>query len=226
MTAQIHQRVVYQDREYDLIGVDGTKLPTPEDFGMEVVGWSTACYHGHTSTFALVDDVLILTDLHIGRLKEGSQWKTINGIEPIRKSFGGSVGPYQWPIDDNVGRHYVGLNIKTDFTGGILIGSGFVALFKTLGFQKPHSYKKVFELLFENGLLTTVVDHSEQAETQRNELIRRYEGISNRREELLEQGFSGQELHERLYGNGFSLEEGIMADVNMSFSLDYKDWFL
>ncbi|MEI6069698.1 MAG: hypothetical protein WCP96_20360, partial [Methylococcaceae bacterium] len=57
MTAQISDQCLFKRRTYDLIGVDGGELASPEQFGMEPEMMDTSCYRG----FYANSDTLIST---------------------------------------------------------------------------------------------------------------------------------------------------------------------
>ncbi len=56
MTGQIHDRILYQGREYSLVGVNGTGLYNPADTGMQTMMLHTACYRGFYCVYPVVAD--------------------------------------------------------------------------------------------------------------------------------------------------------------------------
>lgn len=148
MTAQIQDRVVFQDEDYVIAGVKGSGLFLPSDFDMDSTMISTACYRGFYMTYHCENGQLWLTEMTLRA--PGGKYKPIAGVKPVIDQ--------EW----HVGR-YSGLRLKTPFTGGLLLGADFIgAMYVHMGFQKPTSYRSVIELSLEDGNLRSAVDHSEQ----------------------------------------------------------------
>jgi hypothetical protein len=205
MTAQFPDIIRYQGEEYAIIGVKGGDLLTPKDFGMEVATWHTGCYRGYVATFECVKGELFLTELQIGGLLEGSEWKTINGVQP-------HSGVYR------------NLNVETYFSGGILIASGFInALYVHMGFGKPYQFECVCELLFHEGTLVEEIDRSAEAAAWRDHVLRLQEERRRQYEDLKNAGLSDEEIFEQLIQS--PSEEKLRKGIEWRFSLDYDEWF-
>ena len=85
MTAQIADTILYKGDEYELIGVEGGELATPEQFGMEAEMMHTACYRGYYATYELTDEALFLVELTINE-KDGN-YQPIGGVKPEREDY-------------------------------------------------------------------------------------------------------------------------------------------
>jgi hypothetical protein len=71
MTAQINDKVFYRQQEYDMAGVNGTGLFTPQEYGMRPARLSTACWRGYHCGYDLADGLLRLMDLTIALQERG-----------------------------------------------------------------------------------------------------------------------------------------------------------
>jgi len=103
---------------------------------------------------------------------------------------------------------YKFVDVKSNFTGGLLIGRDFHHDFYVhMGFQKPHTYGELIELLFEDGKLTDVFDHSEKAAEIRQ---RMKEARENRDE-----------------NEPYSMpdRESMIRRIEHQFSLEYRAWW-
>ncbi len=225
MTAQMMDRVIYDGHNFRLIGHQGSDLPIPQTFDLMPAMWHTACYRGFVATYAVAGNDLVLDGLHIGRLAAG-EWKAINTIEPeIVYSEGYSVKdgeqiPKRW---EN-GYRYTNLNEPTYFSGGLLVAREFInSLYVHMGFAKPYQFEAVIELLFHEGTLTEVIDHSEKAKEWREAVIKQGEDRKRRWQALQDEGLSNTEILQRL--DEESDNSDIMKGITWRFSLDYGKWF-
>ncbi|MFX0043314.1 MAG: hypothetical protein ACFE8L_10405 [Candidatus Hodarchaeota archaeon] len=83
----------------------------------------------------------------------------INGIEPQE---GDSLFKY----------YYNNLNLKTHFTGSILLAKDFIqSMYVHMGFQRPMAFKTVVEIELKNGEIISLKDLSRQMEEQRKKDI-------------------------------------------------------
>ncbi|MHA2297930.1 MAG: hypothetical protein ACXAEU_04385 [Candidatus Hodarchaeales archaeon] len=144
MTAQIPDEYRYKGENYSLVGVKGTDLFTPADFGMTPYYNCTACWRGYVMQYDCIGDKLVLNGMRINV----DDPPKINGIEP---KSGDELFKYC----------YENLNHKTTFTGTILLAKDFIQeMYVHMGFQRPIAYRKVIELLVENGNITMEIDLS------------------------------------------------------------------
>lgn len=162
MTIQVKDGFFYRDRQFAIFAEANSRFLTsptdffhPEDFGLKTWGCSTACWRGFIARFTLDEaNRLILKDLHAALLCENPP--LLNGVRPIELSYekrSNFCGCRFW---------YRDVALRYDYTGSILIGaesSGWA----TGWIYDVTAYRVVFELDFENGLLTRAVDRSENA---------------------------------------------------------------
>ncbi|MFL5356206.1 hypothetical protein [Archangium sp.] len=66
MTAQFQDSVLYQGRRFALLKSRGSGLFEPTGHGLSPRAISTACYRGRFCTYAVVEQWLRLSELHIG----------------------------------------------------------------------------------------------------------------------------------------------------------------
>jgi hypothetical protein len=153
MTAQIPDKFLYQCEKYNLAGIDGKKLITPQDYGMNPKMLHTACWRGFYSTYEITNDGLFLIEMTIGEVAEG--YKPIQDIMPKLPS----QDSYSYPT-------YQGLKLFTSFTGKILLGKDFIKeLYVHLGIQAPTSYETLLQVTLEAGKPINIQDiSSENAE--------------------------------------------------------------
>ena len=106
---------------------------------------SSACWRGFVCRYEVAGGRLLLDELSL-REHEG-RYVPLNGITPKEDHFGAYV--------------YRGLSLPVNFTGRLLLASGFIQeLYVHMGFQSPTSYETVLELSFEDGALAGVTDRS------------------------------------------------------------------
>ncbi len=162
MTAQIQDKVLYQEQEYVVVGIHGEGLPSPQKFGKKPVMMSAACYRGYYLEYTCLDRQLALTAMTI-RTEDGK-------YEPI----GGVLPAFDKACDC---AHYTGLNVPVNFGGSLLIGRDFVQeMYVHMGFQKPFAYRVVKELLFEEGHLLVETDYSDKIDQMRARMIKTQTG--------------------------------------------------
>jgi hypothetical protein len=173
MTAQISDTVGYRDRPRALAGVNGSGLFDPAGHGVQAVGWSTACWRGYHCTYEVTDGALLLTQVHLGlgrkdaAAAERGAGPQLFGKVPRRYTIHGHSTNLRtgevatsWPSSDFV---VDGLREVVPFTGGLLLGDGFIrAMYVHMGFYPAYKFREVHELIFDAGLLTAEYDRSAQ----------------------------------------------------------------
>lgn len=160
MTAQISDRLTYDGKEYSVAAIENDWPFVPQDHGFEPVATSTACWRGYYSSYAIQDRTLVLTKLTIG----------LGGLSRLKPPRWRDVHPTRCE-DDQHSWVYAGVNLPVPYTGGVVVGHGLLGEFYVhMGFQRPHCYQDVRELLFETGELRTAIDHSERMEQARERL--------------------------------------------------------
>jgi hypothetical protein len=177
MTAQINDTFRYRKHEYAVAGISEGELFEPSLLDLKPAGTCTACWRGYQAAFALSGSRLVLDALHVNLLSpeqgyERDEGPTINGVKPD-----GRRGEHDW-----FNNHYEGLDYHLEYTGGLLLADGFIEkLYVHMGFHPAWKYEKVFELIFETGILKQEFDRSEQmAEIRQRFLEQRAEIDSDR----------------------------------------------
>jgi len=141
-----------------LIGMDGVELFDPQQFGMEPVMISTACWRGFYGTYELTHDAMYLRELTIH--EKNNTYFPIDGTQP-------ELGEYE--------AAYHNLNIKIFFTGKIRLASGFIEKYYIhMGFQKASAYKTVYDITIQNGEVLAIKDRSKEMKKKRGAFSKRY----------------------------------------------------
>jgi hypothetical protein len=160
----------------------------PERFGIRTFPGCTACSRGYIATFGLRDNRLVLDELHIN--VRDSEWEAelerLTELKEIRRYLPphrkgpkpqprtmrrGPCGPalngvHPLPPADRNGPfsfsdNYHDLGLPLPFTGGLLLGDGFIReLYEHMGFHPAWKFRKVIELIFADGILTAAHDRS------------------------------------------------------------------
>jgi hypothetical protein len=189
-TGQISDVVHYGDKTYGLIGLVGA-LPDPTRFGIEPVFSSTANWRGYFSEYSIIENRLVLTRLTVNA--KSGEYPTINGIEAdleIGKDCFEHKGEERCHSDGGV---YVDVGLDFSFTGKIRIATDFIdELYVHMGFQKPSAFGTVIDLSFEDGLLVSSVDRSEDAAEIRGKFRDEYYGEGQIPEDAVSKAFSLQ----------------------------------
>ncbi len=157
MTGQIADQFSYKEDNYDLIGLKGSNLFNPEEYGVFPIMASTACYRGFVAEYNITDKQLILNSLMLRSNEE--KLNEINGVAAKKEE---KVMMFNFLYED--------LNLPIKFTGFILLGKDFInEMYVHMGYQRPIAYKIVIEFQFKEGELVTINDFSEIIEKLRNE---------------------------------------------------------
>lgn len=169
MTAQIEDNFRYKNKTFALAGIKGKEPFNPGKLGFSPVGSSAACYRGYLCEYSVnTEEKLILSNLYLSLYKTaGPEWipdigKPVNGIHPKKKTENSP------PFLNNC---YEGIDLPLTFTGGMLLGRGFIReLYIHMGFHPAWKYREVLELNFENGLLVSENDRSAEMEDYRSSI--------------------------------------------------------
>jgi hypothetical protein len=146
MTAQVPDRVLFEESSFAMTAVDGSGLFDPATHGLSPRPISTACWRGYVCTYTIVERQLVLRDLELG--SDG---------EPPR--LAGST-----PRHEDPAWRYERLDIPVAFTGRLLMGRGDIAgrPYLNMGFWPAWMYREVRELTLQAGALFTAVDCSRE----------------------------------------------------------------
>jgi hypothetical protein len=165
MTAQVSDTFDYVNETYSLVGVKGTGLFKPAAHGLQPVGMCTACWRGYQCEYGISRERRLLI-MNLSVMVMGNPPK-INGVKAEK---GNSFFTHR----------YQGLNLPIIYSGGVLLGSGFLTdLYVHMGFAPAWKFRKVHELIFDGGQLTAAHDRSEQMRAFREEMKDRNLGPEN-----------------------------------------------
>lgn len=173
MTAQIPDTLLFNDKSFSIVGVNGNELFNPQSIGLHPIPFSTACWRGYVCEYKLHNNTLVLDRLQISlEVDAGAQEErklasqrgpVINGVSP-------STPDGEIPTARKL---YEGLNLSIKFTGSILAGDGFIQeLYVHMGFHPAWKYQTVFELQFEGGKVLEIHDLSSKMERIRLKMSR------------------------------------------------------
>ena len=172
MTAQISDTVLYQGKEYSIIGLSGGDLICPEQFGMEPKMMSTACYRGYYATYELTEKALYLRSLTL--CEKNNNYLPIEGIMPENEEYQAT---------------YHNLNVLVPFTGKLRLARDFIEdLYVHMGYQKPDAFKTVLDVTLDNGRITEIRDRSEEVAKIRGKFKKRFESEDSI--DIIEKAFS------------------------------------
>ena len=158
MTAQISDTFILKGTNFELIGIDGGELVSPEKFGMVPTTMHTACYRGYYSTYEIIDSELTLRELTLS--EENGNYLPINGINPEKEEYQAT---------------YHDLDLVVEFTGKLRLARNLIEEFYIhMGFQKASAYKIVLDFTVKEGKIVEMKDRSKDAKRKRGEFKKRY----------------------------------------------------
>lgn len=158
MTAQITDSFVLQGQKYSIVGVNGGLLFLPPEYGLRPLPRITSCWRGYVCTYTTVQNELFLDTLQTNLDQEGP---AINNVRPV------------FSTQNTFNNVYTNLNLHMDFTGGILIGTGFIQqLYVHMGFHPAWKYETVFELSISQGNVMETRDVSREMAVLRDKMTR------------------------------------------------------
>jgi len=160
MTGQIPDKLIYNRSSYSIVGLKGEGLPSPLDFGLKPISPHTANWRGFIMTYTIAENRLIVQEMNVTVEDLKEKPPLINDVTPETKKEG------------SVHLTYNSLNLKTQFTGKILIAKDFIdTMYVHMGFQSPLSFKTVIELKISDGTLIEVTDFSEIMKKYRKQKV-------------------------------------------------------
>lgn len=168
MTAQIGDQFRYKNAEFEITAQRPHLQFNPLDYGIIPEAACTACWRGFWCVYDISPDGIFLSDLYINSAVD--YYPEICGVRPEKRAEDDFLSYMGHQL-------YKGLNIKIPYTGKILIGDNFLRLFYIHnGFQCPWGYRKLIELVFEDGKLVAANNHSRiAAKIRRKRIAEDYE---------------------------------------------------
>lgn len=159
MTAQIHDNFIFKGEEYDLIGLKGGDLFSPEKFGMYPVMMDTSCYRGFYATYEISGGSLFLRDLTLSE-RDGN-YLPIDSVIPDKEDYQAS---------------YHNLSLRVPFSGELRLAKGFIEkLYIHMGYQNATSFKTVLDLTLDNGKVISVKNRSREMKQKRKAFKKHFE---------------------------------------------------
>lgn len=156
MTAQAEDYVTFKRTRYQLLGIHAKDreadqiLFDPANFGLKPTMMSTGCYRGFYCTYRITGGRLYLENLTVR--DAGKSYPPINDVGPDLE--GDTKGDYH-------SGSYANIRLALPFTGRLRLASRDNDRYhRHMGFQETISYKKVIDLVFENGCLVDEEDLS------------------------------------------------------------------
>jgi hypothetical protein len=114
------------------------------------------CWQGYICGYRIIDSELILVQLTVN--DSADQYPSIGGVAPDRENQF-KVGVYS------------GLRVPCGYTGGLLLGRGFIqGLYVHMGFHPAWKFAEVWELIFDRGRVVTFSDRSAKMAAIREDL--------------------------------------------------------
>ncbi|NIR46801.1 MAG: hypothetical protein GWN99_20535 [Gemmatimonadetes bacterium] len=171
MTAQIPDRLRFERKLFDLIGIAGEGLFDPGEHGMNPVPPHSACCRGFVCTYTVVYGMLQVEYLDINlregiaRAAGGAQAPPLNRTEPTSRNG-----------DCDFDTSYDRVRLGVPFTGKLLIARQFADdRYFDWWFDSLLRYLEVHELEFEDGKLISVIDISGKVAQDRQKALRELE---------------------------------------------------
>ena len=164
MAAQIPETVVLDGRPYDLCGVKGENLLfDPRNHGVTPISLTSDCWRGYMSTYLVMEGMLYLDEIEIGldpRDPTGRDHLLLSELFGELKLNGKSTPG-----------HYENLEYPITFTGGLLLGQGFISeTYARMGFLPVYGFRHVVELALNEGQVVSGVDRSREMEEVRKKM--------------------------------------------------------
>jgi len=159
MTAQVPDKIRFEDLDYFITGIRGAGLFHPVENGLEPLPHTTACWRGFACRYAIVEGRLQLMALRIN-LREPPD--TLLG-SPRSTSREGIAFPAE----------YRNLSHDVLFSGELLAGNDFIQeLYAHMGFHPAWKFRHVQHFTFAQGLLMAQRDRSDEAAEFRRKVAR------------------------------------------------------
>ena len=164
MSAQIPETVILDGRPFDLCGAKGeNRLFDPNDHGVTPISLTSDCWRGYMSTYLVEHGMLFLDGIEIGldpRDPTGHDHLILSELFGDLKLNGKSTPG-----------HYENLEYPIAFTGGLLLGRGFISeTFVHMGFHPVYGFRDVVELVLNEGQVVMQVDRSHEMEEVRKKM--------------------------------------------------------
>jgi len=158
-TEQVNDNFDYKGKTYS---VTGGRIPLDfNNWNLRPIAWNTACWRGYVASFTLVGDKLVLLDLSVNNHITGdsrSITPPINGVTPK------DLTPEERRNNLGYGAslEYKTLFLPLDYTGTAILKDGYLIGGMHGRFDDAAGYTTAIELTFENGILKSEKDISQE----------------------------------------------------------------
>lgn len=161
MTVQVGDIYKHNQIEYEIVKTSAPLVFNPQNYGIRPESVVTCCWNGYWCEYTTVNGNLLLETLYIH--SKDNCYPQINGI---------CAEPDNPKVFEHMGHHfYKHLNIPIPYTGKILIVKGYVPGYSSpIGHRHILGYQAYLELIFENGILNTVLDQTHIAQELRDQV--------------------------------------------------------
>lgn len=135
--------------EYALICQDTAFDFYPYEYGISPFALNDELFRGYRCVYRITDGGIYLEELYVNTAD--GNYPDINGVSAVADDAEGSLYG---------GHHaYKDIGLRIPVTGRILLADRFLdGEFLYLGYERPWTYDTVFELIFEDDVLTEVND--------------------------------------------------------------------
>ena len=164
MTAQSANIVVFKEQEFSLIGFTNEGLAKPQDYGINPIMSSTACWRGYITKYEISDDSKFTLKEVLVKTNNEDEPKLINGISPESPN-----SKFMKRMFNNI---YLNINLQIDYSGFVLVGNDFIRqLYVHMGFHPAWKYRNVFELEIDRGKVISIRNFGKEMENYRSLII-------------------------------------------------------
>lgn len=139
MTAQSHDTLSFEAREFEVTGVSNEPLFVPSTYGVLPVTSSTACWRGYMCHYIVDSEGLALHTLWTNHDSDGMP--ALMGVTANENNAERHSHRFQGQYDD--------LNLRLDYTGDLLVSEQQVSHeIRLHGFTWPWHFDTTFKLSF------------------------------------------------------------------------------
>lgn len=154
MTAQATDAIIYQQRHFSLVGVEGGALFEPAAHGLRPVSVSTGNWAGFLCVYRVEDEQLTLDSVTLGAGAEDRE-AIARGEGPLLYGVAPELDERSYEVS------YRSLRQPLAFTGTLTLGADFVwDQYVHMGFHPAWKYRVVIDLVFEAGKMVQETDRS------------------------------------------------------------------
>ncbi len=155
MTGQMVDTILLDGETYDVVTSGTEGLFEPEAFGLHPLGLSPGSWRGYVCRYSLDGEQLVLDRLEVSQTSRDGElpdWPAIGGVTPVEAGESSVVHSHV----------YADVGLPVPYTGEMIVARDHIpGPYVPMGFQPAWRYRRVIELQFEDGLLTSRRDVSD-----------------------------------------------------------------